>query len=45
MDPESGYGWAAFEGERLTGSLAFDDGDESGFTAQRAEHKSVRKRK
>lgn len=36
MDPESGYGWAVLEGDGLTGVLAFDDGDESGFTAQRA---------
>ena len=43
-DPESGYGWATFEGDRLTGVLAFDDGDESGFTAQRAEHNSARKK-
>ncbi|MFV2069361.1 MAG: hypothetical protein ACC645_20550 [Pirellulales bacterium] len=45
MDPESGYGWAAFEGDSLTGVLAFDDGDESGFTAERGEPKSARKRK
>ena len=45
MDPVSGYGWAAFESDSLTGVLAFDDGDESGFTAQRAEQKSARKRK
>ena len=43
MDPESGYGWAAFEADRLTGVLAFDDGDESGFTAERADQKSARK--
>ena len=45
MDPVSGYGWAAFESDSLTGVLAFDDGDESGFTADRAEQKSARKRK
>ena len=45
MDPESGYGWALFEGDKLTGVLAFEDGDESGFTARRAEQKSARKLK
>ena len=37
MDPVLGYGWGAIEGDSLTGVLAFDDGDESGFTAQRAD--------
>ena len=45
MDPVSDYGWAVFESDSLTGVLAFDDGDESGFTAQRADQKSARKRK
>ena len=45
MDPVSGYGWVAFESDSLTGVLAFDDGDESGFTAERAEQNSARKRK
>lgn len=37
MEPESGYGWAAFERDRLIGVLAFDEDDESGFTAERAD--------
>ena len=45
MEPVSGYRWAAFESDSLTGVLAFDDGDESGFTTERAEQKSARKRK
>ncbi len=45
MDPESGYGWAILEGDKLTGVLAFDDGDESGFTAQRAMQNPARRRK
>ena len=45
MDPESGCGWAVLEGDSLIGVLAFDDDDESGFTAERAEQKATRKRK
>lgn len=37
MVPESGTGWAVLENDRLTGVLTFDDDDESGFLAVRAE--------
>ena len=42
MEPESGYGWAALEGDALVGVLAFEHGDESGFTAQRVEPRAKR---
>ena len=45
MEPESAYGRAVLEGDGLTGVLAFGDGDESGFTAERADQKSARRRK
>jgi hypothetical protein len=45
MEPESGYGWAVVDGDRLTGMLAFEDGSESGFRARRAEGQPERKQK
>jgi hypothetical protein len=35
-DEVSGRGWAALNGGRLTGRMAFHLGDESGFVAQKA---------
>jgi len=45
MEPESGYGWAVVDGDKLTGVLAFEDGSESGFVARRAEGKPTQKAK
>ncbi len=42
MEPESGHGWAAPEGDALVGVLAFEHGDESGFKAQRMEPRAKR---
>ncbi len=35
-DEVSGRGWAEVNGRRLTGSIAFHQGDESGFVAEKA---------
>ena len=36
FDPVSGRGWAMLEGDKLIGMIAFDDGDESDFVAEKA---------
>src|SRR4051794_40977311 len=45
MDPQAGAGWAVRKGEELHGMIAFDDGDESGFVAKRAEEPKPKRRK
>ena len=40
-----GRGWAVVEGDELTGMIFFHQGEETGFTARRAEAKKRRKRK
>lgn len=35
-DEVSGSGWAELSGTKLTGRIAFQSGDESGFVAQKA---------
>jgi hypothetical protein len=35
-DEISGSGWAELNGRKLTGRIAFDLGDESGFVAEKA---------
>ncbi len=36
-DPEAGQGWAVRKGDELHGVIGFDDDDDSGFVAKRAE--------
>ena len=45
MDPAQGRGWAVLEGDELHGMIFFDQGDDSGFVAKRAEEKRPKARK
>jgi hypothetical protein len=41
MEHVFGRGWAVLEGDRLEGMIFFHDGEDSGFTAERADQKSA----
>ena len=45
MDPAQGRGWAALKGDELHGMIFFNQGDDSGFVAKRAEAKGRQARK
>jgi hypothetical protein len=45
MDPVRGSGWAVPKGDELHGVIAFDDDDESGFVAKRADGGKKAKKK